>query len=194
MNKRVKSLLHLFFRGLVILAPIGITIYAIYSVFSIIDNLLPFNLPTGLGFLLVVALITAIGLLGTRYLFGRWFFDALDSLMERTPGIRFLYTAVKEIVDSFAGDKNKFKRPVWVKVNESPDRWRIGFITQDDLKDQFPVEGLISVYLPHAYAISGWVVMVHLHDTRPVENMTAAEAMKFAVSGGIAGIELPSED
>lgn len=184
-EKTLKYILRSFLRGLVILGPIVVTAYAISMVFSSLDSLIP-GLPFGIGFLIVVFAITFVGFLGTRFFFGRWLVEALDYLLEHTPGVKFIYTSVKEVLDSFMGDKKKFNDPVWVRTNLSPELWRIGFLTQKNVAD-INEENMVAVYLPHSYAISGWVIVVDKSHTKPVKNMTAAEAMKFAVSGGVAG-------
>lgn len=188
MNRTFKYITGLFFRGLVILGPLGVTAYTIYFIFNSLDNLIPgLNLPPGVGFVMVLFVISFIGFLGTRFFFGRWLVEAFDYLLEHTPGIKFIYTSVKEVLDSFMGDKKKFSDPVWVRVNESPALWRIGFLTQKNLNDLIGETDMVAVYLPHSYAISGWVIVVNRTQVRPVMNMSATEAMKFAVSGGVAG-------
>lgn len=91
------------------------------------------------------------------------------------------------------GDKRRFNKPVWVKVNSEPEIWRIGFITQKDM-NYLGMEDKVAVYLPHSYAISGWVIVVDRSYTKPVTTMDAAEAMKFAVSGGVTSIDGESEN
>src|SRR5690606_22557811 len=131
-------------------------------------------------------IITIVGYLGTRFFLGRWLVDFFDNILEHTPGIKHIYISVKEILDSFMGDKKKFTNAVWVKTNEHPELWRIGFLTQKDM-GIYKQEGKVAVYLPHSYAISGWVIMIDASMIKPVEGMNASEAMKFAVSGGISG-------
>lgn len=184
---RISSLLiKSFFQGLVILGPIAITVYAVIAVFTTLDGVLPFanKLGPGIGFLIIVLVILLVGYFGTRFLVGRMLVKIFDFLLEKIPGIKFLYSAVKEIIESFVGDKKKFTHPVWVKVSEHPEIFRIGFLTQT-VFDNAPQEEFVPVYLPHSYAISGWVIVVHTMNIKHIENMTAAEAMKFAVSGGI---------
>ena len=77
---------------------------------------------------------------------------------------------------------------MWVCVCESPETWRIGFMTQRDMTP-YGLDEKVAVYLPHAYAISGWVILTDPKHVKPVKDMTAAEAMKFAVSGGITTVE-----
>jgi len=188
MRRLAAVIVRSFLQGLLILCPIGITAYIIYLVFDSVDTLLPFKMVRGLGFFIIIACVTLIGYLGTRVFIGRILIDAFDHLLEHTPGIKYLYSSLKDIMDSFVGDKKRFNSPVWVCVNRNPEVWRIGFLTQNDLA-HLGMPGQTSVYLPHAYAISGYVVIVGREQVKPVTGMNAAEAMKFAVSGGIASHE-----
>ncbi|MEC5394668.1 DUF502 domain-containing protein [Bergeyella sp. RCAD1439] len=185
----INLFLKYFFQGLMIIGPFGLTIFVIWYVVSAIDSSIPFlseNLYPGITFLLVITAIVAIGFLGNKLVFGRLIFDRLDHFLERTPGIKHIYTPTKDVMSSFVGDKKKFKHPVWVKTNESPEIWRIGFLTQNDM-GAVDKSDYVAVYLPHSYAISGWVIITQIQNTKPVVGMSAATAMKFAVSGGIAG-------
>jgi uncharacterized membrane protein len=172
-----------FLQGLLILSPIAITAYIIYTVFNSVDSLVPW-VPRGLGFVVIISIVTTIGYLGTRFFFGKMLFDAFDYLLEHIPGIKYIYSSIKDVMDSFVGDKKRFNKPVWVCTNHNPEVWRIGFMTQKDLA-QLGMEGMVSVYLPHSYAISGYVIIVEATNPKPVTKLTAAEAMKFAVSGGV---------
>jgi len=189
MRRIAAFLFRSFLQGLVILGPIGVTAYAIWFVFTGLDGLVPWvsEWAPGIGFIIVVAFITLVGYTGTRFFFGRWIVEGFSYLLEHTPGIKHIYSSVKDVMDSFVGDKKKFNNPVWVRTNEQPEVWRIGFLTQSDLTD-LGQPGKVAVYLPHSYAISGWVIVVDSATIKPVEGMNAAEAMKFAVSGGIAGL------
>lgn len=186
MKKIFSLFLKSFLQGLVIIGPIGVTVYAIFFVFSKLDGLFPFvtKFGTGLGALSVIVLVTVVGYFGTRFLIGRLLVQFFDFILEHTPGVKFIYSSVKDVMGSFVGDKKKFTQPVWVKVNDEPAMYRIGFLTQETLLDM-PEEELVAVYLPHAYAISGWVIAVPKGAVSKVTNMNSAEAMKFAVSGGI---------
>lgn len=189
MRRFAKLLLRSFLQGLVILGPVAVTAYVIYQVFVNVDDLipfdgiLPFKLPRGIGFLVVVSTVTMVGYLGTRFFFAKAI-DAFNHLLEHTPGIKHIYSSVKEIMGSFVGDKRKFNKPVWVRVQHAPEIWRIGFLTQKSM-DNLGLENKVAVYMPHAYAISGWVIVIDKNETKPVTKMDAAEAMKFAVSGGV---------
>ena len=181
-----------FFKGLLIVGPIGATLYIIFVVFDTIDSLIPFDkfFPflnrTGVGFVSLILFISAVGYFFNKFVFGKFIFESLDHFLEKTPGVKHIYSPTKDVMSSFVGDKKKFNRPVWVKTNENPEIWRIGFLTQKDMSDVGLPEK-VAVYLPHSYAISGWVIMTNSTYILPVEGMSAAEAMKFAVSGGVAG-------
>jgi uncharacterized membrane protein len=108
--------------------------------------------------------------------------------MEHTPGIKYVYSSIRDVITSFVGDKKRFNKPVWVCVNYNPEIWRIGFMTQRDMA-HLGLEAKVAVYLPHAYAISGWVIVTDSKNIKPVKEMTAGEAMKFAVSGGVTTVE-----
>ena len=184
MRKFATVIFRSFLQGLLILSPIAITAYIIYSVFDGVDSLVPW-VPRGLGFLIIITLVTFTGYLGTRFFIGRLLFDGFDYLLEHIPGIRSLYTSTKDVMDSFVGDKRRFNKPVWVCTNLSPEVWRIGFMTQNDLS-YLGMNAKSAVYLPHSYANSGYVIVVDSKNVKPITKMTAAEAMKFAVSGGVA--------
>jgi uncharacterized membrane protein len=187
----LSSILRNFIKGIIIIAPLGITIYTIYFVFTSIESLSPFTeLPIGSGVLLILSLITIVGFLGTRLFIVRFLIQSFEYLIEKTPGVRFLYSGVKDVVNSFVGDKKKFNKAVWVKTNDQPEIWRIGFLTQDDMS-QFGMTDYVAVYLPHAYAISGWVVITPAQNVKIATKFSSAEAMKFAVSGGMTISDTP---
>lgn len=188
MRRLAAILIRSFLQGLLILCPVAITAYIIYLVFDGIDTIIP-NLPfRGIGFIIVVSVVTLVGYLGTRLFLGRMMIEAFDHLLEHVPGIKYLYSSLKDIMDSFVGDKKRFNRPVWVCVNLNPEIWRIGFLTQKEMA-HLGMKDKVAVYLPHSYAISGWVIVVEKKLVKPVTKMNAAEAMKFAVSGGVATMD-----
>lgn len=178
-----------FFQGLLIIGPFAVTIWIIWYIVSSIDNIIPAlseQLYPGITFLIVILGTSLIGYLGNKFIIGRVVVDSFDYLLEHTPGIKFIYTSLKDVMTSFVGDKKKFNQPVLIKTTDDPEVWRIGFLTQKDLSSVgFP--DYVSVYLPHSYAVSGWVVFVLAENIVLLDNVSAAQAMKFAVSGGVAG-------
>jgi uncharacterized membrane protein len=140
----------------------------------------------------VVGSLLLIGWLGSTFFVWKFLIDFFDSILERTPFVKFIYTSVKDVVESFMGDKKKFNKPVLVRVRANPEIFQIGFITQSDLS-KIGIEDKIAVYMPHAYAVSGFLFIVNKDDVIPLE-MDPSRAMKMAVSGGMTGYEDVQEE
>ena len=192
MNRSFNDYLRLFLRsfiqGLIIIGPFAITVWIIWSIVFSIDNIIPSiseKFP-GLIFFTVIFGTSFIGFFGNKFIIGRLIVDGVDYVLEHIPGIKFIYSSLKDVLGSFVGDKKKFNVPVWVKTNETPEIWRMGFLTQSDMS-VVNLDQMVAVYLPHSYAVSGWVIITKYNNIKEVTGMSAAEAMKFAVSGGVAG-------
>jgi uncharacterized membrane protein len=194
---RFSKLLNYFLQGLLVIAPIAITIYAVYSVVSFIDNQVPIFTAKGddgkvyvrnygLGFLIVIVAIIFIGYISSFFIKNR-VFNLFDSLLKRTPGIRFIYSTTKEFFEAFAGEKKKFNKPVLANIDDN-DVWRVGFITQEEAKD-FGFSDYVAVYIPMSYSIAGNVYLLPRARVRVVKNINATDAMKFAISGGVTAVE-----
>jgi uncharacterized membrane protein len=120
------------------------------------------------------------------FLFGRLVY-LFDQLLEKTPGIKVIYTTVKDFFEAFAGNKKKFNHPVLVAI-ERDDVWQLGFITGEDVRD-FGLEDHVAVYIPHSYAFSGRLYFVPRSRLKDVTDVSATDAMKFAISGGVTETE-----
>lgn len=201
---RLRPLLQYFFQGLIILAPIAITAWAVISLFNFIDGILPNLLNTlfpslvgvdaagqprtypGLGFIVVIFIVIMIGYLSSSFVFGR-LVQMFDHALEKTPGVKLIYGPIKDVFEAFAGNKKKFNRAVLVSI-EHEDVWQLAFITQQDVHE-FGLHEYVSVYIPHSYAFSGRMYFVRRDRVKLIPNMNATEAMKFAISGGVAEAE-----
>lgn len=201
-----KRLFQYFLQGLLIVAPIAITFWAIASVFGFIDGILP-NLihsifPSlmedaqgnvrripGVGFVLVISAVLLIGYVSSSYIFTK-IVDVFDRVLEKTPGIKFVYSTLKDFFEAFAGEKKKFTNNVLANVDDN-DVWRIGFITQDDMQE-FGFKDYVAVYIPMAYSVAGNVYIIPKSRVKPVTNISAAQTMKFAVSGGVTDMVEPA--
>ncbi len=198
----LKMLFQYFLQGLLVLAPISITIWAITAAFNFIDGILP-NLihsmvPSlmedtqgnikrvpGLGFLVIIAFILIVGYISSNFVFNK-LVSVFDKLLEKTPGIKFIYSTLKDFFEAFAGEKKKFTKNVLANVDDN-DVWRVGFITQEDMED-FGFKDYIAVYVPMAYSVAGNVYIIPKSRVRPITNISAAQTMKFAVSGGVTDV------
>ena len=204
-NKKILSVLaQFFFQGVVLLAPIGVTIWVIVSLFNWVDNFLPNLLNalfpvkfaivdgkipkvTGLGFVVAIGLVLVIGWLSSLFFVER-LVSVFDKVLDKTPGIKIIYSSVKDFLEAFAGNKKKFDQPVLVNV-DAIDVWRVGFITQEST-DHFGLNEHVTVYVPHSYAISGITYMVPLSRIKRLPpGVSASEAMKYTVSGGVTDVD-----
>src|SRR5690242_15094833 len=182
-SKSYQRTIQYFLQGLLILGPVSITIYFIYIVFDKIDSILrpAINIP-GLGFVIIIGFILLIGYLSSFFVMGR-ILSVLNKFLEKTPGIKLLYSFVRDFFEAFAGNKKKFTHNVLACVDDT-DVWRVGFITQEDMSI-FGMEDYVAVYLPMAYSVAGNVYIVPKERVRPITSISATQSMKFAVSGGV---------
>jgi uncharacterized membrane protein len=161
------------------------TAYFIYVSFRWLDELL--NLPyPGLGFLIIVVAITAFGYLTTNFAF-KTLLEWFDHGMNRIPLVKLIYSAVKDLLSAFVGDKKKFNKPVLVRINKENNLFQIGFITQSDLTD-LGIDDMVVVYFPHSYAFSGYHYFVPKDSIKQLD-ISGPTAMKFIVSGGVSGFK-----
>lgn len=185
----MKTLISYMLRGLLLLAPIVITLYIIYALFKVLDDSVNdfleqlFNIRfPGLGIVILVFLITLIGFLSST-LFFRPLFIMLEHGIARAPLINLIYSALKDFVAAFVSEKKKFNQPVVVNINGNPSFQKLGFITREDL-GFIGLKSKVAVYLPHSYNFSGNLFVVDSKDVTPLD-VPVAEFMKFIVSGGI---------
>ena len=200
----LNAIAQLFFQGVVVLAPIGVTIWVVVSLFNWVDNFLPNVLNTifpvkfaavngevpkvtGLGFIVAIALVLIVGWLSSLFFVER-FVAVFDKLLEKTPGVKIIYSSVKDFLEAFAGNKKKFDEPVLVNV-DGVDVWRVGFITQQS-SAHFGMADYVTVYVPHSYAISGITYIIPTSKIKKLpKGISASEAMKYVVSGGVTTLE-----
>jgi uncharacterized membrane protein len=170
-----------FLRGLVIMAPLALTVYVCYSIVTAIDSWIPVDIP-GVGFAITIALITLVGALGSNVLTDS-LVGLIDRLLEKLPFVRLLYGTAKDFFEAFVGDKKRFDTAVLVTLYPASDAKALGFMTRKDV-EMFGLKNHVAVYLPHSYAFTGQLVLV------PAEHVTlvdagSAELMTFIVSGGV---------
>lgn len=191
LNRFFQTFFGYFFKGLFFIAPIFVTVYILWLVFTWVDDFAQsilnlFYIPRipGLGILLTLVAVTFAGYVGGGIII-RPLLTWLDKQIVKLPFIKLIYTSLKDLMGAFVGKKKKFNQAVMIKADKASEFYKLGFITQTDLNFLGLSNKMIAVYLPHSYAFSGnlWLV--------PAENVTildanAADVMKFIVSGGVA--------
>ncbi len=172
-----------FLRGLLIVLPFAITFSVIKSIVFTLDTYVDVGIPA-VGFLIVIASITLLGIIGSSIL-TKPLFSLLDDFLSRIPFVKIIYTSVREFMEAFVGDKRKFNQPVIVEL--APGVYKPGFITQNDLS-KLHLENYVAVYFPHSYAFSGNLFIVSPDKIKKYEG-DPSELMKFIVSGGVTKID-----
>ena len=180
----VKRLVGYFVRGCLVLAPLGLTLYILYTILHAIDQLLPIGIP-GVGLLLTLVLVTLVGMLTSNVL-GRSVFDAADRMLKRLPLVKLIYTSIKDLINAFMGDKKSFNRPVAVTLNPESGLKALGFITRDGLS-ALDLPHHVAVYFPQSYNFAGYLALVPREQVEALD-VSSAELMTFIISGGVSGL------
>ena len=196
MNKIIRTLFNYLIRGSLVILPIAAALFFIYWAVSELDSALnlsdaiwvdqvgkPIYIP-GLGILSVVVILIVVGIIVTNFVtdpIKNW----VTSWFKKLPIFNVLYTSFKDLTEAFVGDDKKFNEPVVVEFNETGLK-KIGFLTQKNLsKIGYP--GEVAVYFPLSYSFAGQLCIVKADRVKPLK-MSASEAMKFIVSGGVSQI------
>ncbi len=188
----MKRILKYFLRGLLIFVPVVLTIFILVYIFTSLDKLfsklLPFIQVPGLG-LLVGLLVTIggiflIGLFASNFV-GKKLFGLMDKLFAKVPLVKMLYSAIRDLVEAFAGEKKKFDKPVLVTLGKSSHAKIIGFMTRESL-DNLGLKDHVAVYMPQSYNFAGNVLIFPKEAVKPLD-IESSEVMTFIVSGGVAG-------
>ena len=189
-----------FLTGLLVTAPIIITIYVTWLVITFIDvkvaNLLPeyldfrkalpFQIP-GLGLVIVIFVITLIGAI-TPGLIGRNLLKLGEMILFKTPVIRTVYSSIKQIMETVMSTNSKsFKEVVLVEYPRK-DIWVIAFVTSSvkgEIDDKIRKSDLVSIFVPTTpNPTSGFLLFVAKKDLIYL-NMPVEQAVKLVISGGI---------
>jgi uncharacterized membrane protein len=177
-------LLGYFFRGLVLVVPIALTLYVAWWTFHAIDSWLGLDVP-GAGFVLTIGLITLVGFLASGFL-TRTLLGAVERLFTRLPFVRLLYSSTRDLLEAFVGEKRRFDAPVLVALSEGSTVKVMGFVTQPSL-ERLGLRDHVAVYLPQSYNFAGNVIVVPASQVEPLR-ADSADVMAFIVSGGVTGV------
>ncbi len=187
----MKKLLNFLIEGILYVAPLGITLYIIYSLFTFIDNLLIEQINNfigvkipGLGFITLLVFLIFIGLIG-RTIIAQPLKYLFKKILDRIPLLKFVYDALHDLFTAFVGKEKKFNQPVLVKVNLNSDLEKLGFITEENL-EILEQKDKVAVYFPHSYNFSGELFIVPRANIKALD-VNSSEVMKFIVSAGLAG-------
>ena len=186
-----------FIAGIVVLIPIGITLYLTLFLIKISgkiipkeinpNNYLPFNIP-GVEILIALLVITFIGWLSLSFL-GKKFFELFNNILKKIPILRTIYSAIGQMTETFTKSDNKQKSVVLL---EYPRKgiWAVGFATKENqglIKNKIG-EDIINVFVPTTpNPTSGFLLMVPKKELIYLE-ISFEQASKFIVSAGTTNI------
>ena len=187
------SLRNNFIAGIVVLIPIGITLYLTLFFIKISSKILPkeinpnhylpYNIP-GLEIVISIVLITFIGWLSLSFI-GKKLFDYFEAILNKIPILRTIYSAVGQLTETFAKSKSDKKSVVLVEYPRK-GTWAVGFATKKNKTEisKKTEQELINVFLPTTpNPTSGFLLMFPEKDVVYLD-MTFEEASKFIVSAG----------
>jgi len=193
-----------FLAGILVTAPIAVTIYLAHWFIELIDSrvrplipaaynpekYLPFSIP-GIGVLVVIVVLTLIGAFAAGYV-GRLVLRIGEGLVARTPVVRSVYGAVKQILETVLANKSKSFREVVLVEYPRKGVWSLGFITGTPpaAVQGAAAEALVNVFIPCAPPTAGYLVFVPKRDLQ-VLDMTVEEGLKMVVSAGIVSTPAP---
>ena len=184
----LSKILRYFIQGIIVVAPIGITAYVMFWLFEKVDNILrPYLVIPGLGFVIIIGFIVMVGWISSNFLMGS-LINFFDHMMERTPVIKFIYTSTKDFFEAFAGDKRKFSQAVLANVF-ADDVWIVGFLTDEEMGKFEMGATHVAVYVPQSYNFAGQLYILPREKVRKIDKITAGEAMKYAVTGGVVDLD-----
>jgi uncharacterized membrane protein len=183
------SLVRPFLNGVLVVAPLGVTVYACVWVFRSVDGWMATSRP-GLGFLLALCIIWLIGFAASGFLTRR-LVDALENVLGRLPLVRLLHGSTKDLIGAFIGERRRFNSPVLVAVGNDPDVLVLGFVTQSSLA-MLGLPGHVACLVPQAFHWAGQLYLVPATRVRCVPTASGVDVLAFALSGGVSGSNSPS--
>ena len=188
-----------FFAGMLVTAPIAITVYVALLLISFVDErvfalippvynpetYLPFSVP-GIGVVLMLVILTLIGAVAAGYL-GKLLLRLSDRLLNRMPVVRSIYGVAKQIVETVVSNKSDAFREVVLIEYPRSGIWTIGFLTGQSIDQIGQIVGrsLVNVFVPTTpNPTSGFLLFLPESDVHRLP-MTVEEGIKLVISAGI---------
>jgi len=186
-----KQLRKSFFTGLLVVIPIGATIYILIFLIDILNELLPFSfLPYGTGIVLTIILITLVGFMTTNFI-GKRLIEVGEQVIFRIPLVKNVYAAVKQISDAMLSSPGKKYRRVVLIEYPRKGIYTLAFVTgiaKGEIQNK-TTSNVINLFVPTTpNPTSGFYLMVPENDVIDLE-ISVEEAFKLLISGGMVSSE-----
>ena len=200
-KKSITSVLRNYFiTGIVVLIPIGFTLYLTKFIIGISSKIIPQNLNPnsylpyaipGLEILISIVLITIVGGLSLSFL-GKRILKLIDDLFKRIPFLRTIYSAILQMTETFSNKDDNDKKSVVLIEYPRKGVWAVGFATKENKGEMAEKTGknLVNIFVPTTpNPTSGFLLMFPIEDVIYL-NMSFEEASKFIVSAGTSSKKL----
>jgi len=191
-DKRIWARLRRYFlTGIVVIAPVGVTVFVLGWIFTRLDAILGrvftaigLRIP-GLGFIVLLLVIVAAGWAAQQAV-GRRLFNMGREWLMKFPVTRSIYSAAQQITEQIVGDQAKFFKACVLVEYPRPGIWAIGFLTGEASKEinELTKEKAMAVFIPTTpNPTSGYLVFLPSAQIRPLE-MSVESGFKLVISGG----------
>jgi uncharacterized membrane protein len=177
-----------FLRGLLVVLPVAITVGILSWILKGIGSYLYLDqLSIGAILLYAVTALAAITVIGffTKGVIAQQIMGFLEGIIEKAPGLNFIFGTTKDMTEAFMGEKKKFNKPVVVEISEGV--YKIGFLTQEDMS-AVGLPHCCAVYLPYSYTLSGETTVVDKSRVRRIDK-ESGDVTKFVLSGGATNLK-----
>ena len=178
-----------FLNGVIVLVPISITLFVVTQVFTFTEWLVGRFLPAymrfpGVSMLVMLTTIVLIGLLSTHWAL-QWLLAWGEKMLNRIPGVKFIYNSVKQLSSAMLESKSLLKHPVLVPF-PYPGAFSLGFLTSEvseGLSEKLPDEH-VCVFVPMSLNLTaGFNLFVPRSEIRPLD-VTSESALQYVLTAG----------
>jgi len=139
-------------------------------------------------FVIGLSIITVIGYF-VRGLVAKQILDFLEGIIEKAPGLSFIFGTTRDITEAFMGENKKFNKPVVAHLSEGIHK--VGFLTREDA-EFLGCPGASVVYFPYSYGLNGEMLVVDRTMLKPLD-VEPSHVTKFVVSGGAVSLDKAAE-
>jgi len=196
----MRRILRYFFQGLLVMVPVGLTVYIVAFTMVKLDVWVNGLLvragaewcAPGVGVPVALGAVVLAGWLMDLWVF-RKLWGLLDRTLEKLPFVKSIYSAIRDTMQFLFGEKQSFSKVVMVELPGMP-HGVMGMVTNEEpAREVGPAaEGLLGVYVPMAFNLGGYTLYVPADKVRPVD-MAVEDAMGFILSGGAARRQIEEE-
>lgn len=184
----LKHCLAYFFKGVLFMVPLALTMYVFYAVLAKVDHLFV-NIPIpGVGVICTIVLMIFVGFLASNIVTKKYF-SSVDTLFARLPVVKLMYSPVKDFVEAFVGKEKKFNRPALITLFPEQGIKILGFVTSEGIESLGIPKDEIVVFVPQSYNFAGQMWIVPRSSVQFLD-INSSTAMSIIISAAVANNKL----